>query len=608
MTKLWNTPSPARFALLPGMTLPALAFCTAIGAGLGTLGLSMPAFGLEKPYISGSRHVQDVLHKVPRTNLTKQGGEAKLSEAELAGAIGQSVSLPSGVQFNRGDGYRLDLAGHNDVSSTFHSYIDGFKVCGASIKSVAVGEETYLVGKAPSAEPRGSFAQSDFSESAELIEAIKDRWPGRAVVMDASAPCLYPLEDGEYRPSHEVWFAVDNRLHYRGYHDGQQFLELHPVAFDVDGTAKIYEKNSKDGTIRVFDLLGLTTSGRLGNQYFVTRMDDTSNETRVFSNTNEFFFESDPTSSAFAETSVFTNANRILGFFASIGYTGFGPRPILLNMHPAIKANAQYIPSNTSNPVISIGDGESGRLENLTTDMDVVNHEFGHHVVFGSLRDTGRIIDGTRQVLVMHEALADYFAFAFSGDSCLGESICPSGSRLCALENRCLRSADTLMTMTSGPSTTEEHIRGQFLSAFLWDIRNESTVTNQTFDTMVLKAVGLLDTGSGYQDMLLKLHITDRDTNSGAYCELIKKHAKQRQLDQYLSYDCGTGQYRKLAIDSGGSSTSRSSSRRSGLFSFCGTVTGQSASAVSLIYLLAGLLPMLYLGRRKSDEVDSSDV
>lgn len=561
--------------------------------------------GLESSSESGDRHLDPVLRKVA-SNSAKHGGVFRLTQDADSASLG--ITLPQGVQLSRGQGYRLDLSGSQQ--GTLQSYIDGIKVCGSQLKTVGVGQETYLVGAIPSAEPRRSFNAEDFAFSTELTDRIAERFYGQEVRMSASAPCLYPESEAGYRPAQEVWFAVGDRLYYRGYHDGDQFIELHPIGFDVDGSARIYDSNPREGTIRVFNLLGLTETGRLGNRYFVTKMNANGGNTdRVLSSNNQFYYDSDTSSDAFAEASVFTNANRILGFFSSLEYTesNFGSRTITLNLAPGFAGNAQYIPSNTGSPVISIGEDEPGRLENLRLDMDVVNHEFGHHVVFGSLQDTGKIIDGSRQVLVMHEALADYFSFAFSGDSCLGESLCPSGSQLCAVANQCLRSANTLMTMTSDPSIglNKEHLRGQFMSAFLWNVRSEASVDKTTFDKLVLKAVKLLRADSGYQDMLLNLHIADRDSNNGSYCSIIKSKAEGRELNKYLAYDCASGEYERLSLDGGSSNTGTTKSSKhssGGFFSFCGTVKGHPPRAADGIwYLLAALLPILIVGRRRKE-------
>lgn len=574
---------------------------------VASLVLSGSSYALDNYVIGGSRHTEKVFKRVVNTNLTSKGGSAKMTASEIAGAL--SDALPAGVSLSGGEGYRLDLNG--GAATTAHSYIDGFKVCGSALKSVALGTANYLVGHLPATAPRSSFSADDFVGPTAVDDAIAARFSGRKVTMDSKAPCLYPLATGDFRPAYYVWFAVDDRLHFRGYHDGDEFLELHQAAFDVDGTARIYASNPKAGTIQAFDLLGITDSGRLTNNYFTTRIDPVPPDnspyigaTRVFVANNQFHFDGDTSSSAFMETSIFTNANRILGFFASIGYTSFGSDRIKLNLHPKVKANAQYLPTGTTNgPMISIGDGEPGVLENLTLDMDVVNHEFGHHVVFGSLKDISTSIDGTRQVLVMHEALADYFAFAFSGDSCLGESICPSGSRVCAVANQCLRTASNDMTMTSGSSRTEEHVRGQFMSGFLWDVRTDASVNATTFDKTVLKAVEMLSSNSGYQDMLLNLLTADREANGGAYCARIKQSADKRELSRYLNYNCSTGDFEKLNVDGGGQpqSTSSSSSRSSGLFSFCGTIKGHETPGMTWLYLLGGILPMLWLSRRREE-------
>src|SRR5690606_34583582 len=107
----------------------------------------------------------------------------------------------------------------------------------------------------------------------------------------------------------------------------------------------------------------------------------------------------------------------------------------------------------------------------LSTNSDVVAHEFGHHVEFESLQET------RGESLVMNEGLTDYFAMARSGDSCLGESICPYNSSInCEVNQKapkqsCLRSATAVKYVLNENTKTDAHFKSQFISGMLWDLR-----------------------------------------------------------------------------------------------------------------------------------------
>src|SRR5690606_2594621 len=151
-----------------------------------------------------------------------------------------------------------------------------------------------------------------------------------------------------------------------------------------------------------------------------------------------------------------------------------------------------------------VGDGDGEKLQNLPKDSDVVSHELGHHVIFQSLTST------KGESLVMHEGLADYFAFARTDDPCLGESICPAGSPVgCELESQCLRTADNTYVLNVD-TKSEEHFKSQFISGMLWDLR-DNAVPAQDLDEMVIQATGMLLSNSGYHDLILTLMLADKD-------------------------------------------------------------------------------------------------
>lgn len=163
--------------------------------------------------------------------------------------------------------------------------------------------------------------------------------------------------------------------------------------------------------------------------------------------------------------------------------------------------NALYQPAVSSSgyPQIMVGDGDGNILQNLGKDNDVVSHEFSHHILFRTLTNT------TGESLVLHEGLADLFTFMQTGNACLGESICPSGSSACWLPDRCLRSAEndlSYLDTTYRSWVSAPHLRGQLISAVLWDLAQDLNFTKVAQLTFTASSFFLED--SGLQDFVLR--------------------------------------------------------------------------------------------------------
>lgn len=531
-------------------------------------------------------------------------------QKNLPKMIIDSINLPEGINLkseNQKTSLNL-LESQNSIELS--NFWNGIKFCKSKVKATPVGDKLIISGKVPSKTPDASISEDSFSTIEATVDQIISLLESPDLKVSSSEKCLFPDKD-EYIPVWEVVFQIEGKT-YQAVADDSNLYELHSWSFSaVNGLATIYEKNPDFGVIKSYSLNQLSETGYLENLYFKTRIDSTSSEQRA--NKTDYIFSFDPISesSEFIETSLFTNANRILGFFASIGYSSFGSYPIIINVHDETKANAQYSPVVLGSPVISVGDGDGRALKNLSLDSDVVNHEFAHHVIFGSLRDTNTVIDGLHQVAIMHEGLADYFSHAFSNDDCLGESICVKNSLACYQINQCLRTANNEMTMTNYPQITEIHLRSQFISGFLWSIRTNSAVEKNRFDKTALTAVSLLNTDSGFQDLLLNLLIADKNLSSSSeddYCELIVSEAEKRGLSVYLDYNCVDHTYTELnsaksdpPVTGGGSGDSGKKS--SSFLPFCGTIQG--IENYSNISFLVWLLIPLFLGLIKLEDRSS---
>lgn len=179
--------------------------------------------------------------------------------------------------------------------------------------------------------------------------------------------------------------------------------------------------------------------------------------------------------------------------------------------------NAQYLWSGQTgrgSPEILIGYGGYGvenkscyKLNELGKDMDVVMHEFGHHVVFRGLSNT------KNQSVAMHEGLADYFTYAISGNNFLAENSYPGFKSLrqgnitpgTTFKNFKPRSGGgyySVMDLLAAP-----HAIGEFWSGILWEIRTQmgkdAGGVKYKFDKIVWDSVDLLKSDAGlYEGMV----------------------------------------------------------------------------------------------------------
>jgi len=410
---------------------------------------------------------------------------------------------------------------------------------------------------------------------------------------------------------------------FRGTADASRLYQRYALSFHAAGRSRIYPNNKLDPILKDYTLTGLKGSGYLESSDF-TAVVNTKLYSRAYAADNNFVF--DTATSEFAQSAAFTNASRHLSWFRSIGFTQFGDQAIQIEVHGLLDGsinNAVYQPaSGNYPPTITIGDGDGKVLQNLATDGDVVSHELGHHIVYRS------ITVPLGESLVLHEGLADYFTFARTGNACLGESICPKGSPLgCNNAQRCLRSGENQLSLDDPDLPLAEHLRSQFISGMLWDLRVKSGEAGSDFDKVVLKAVDLLVKNSGYQDLVLALASADQSLNQGKFCAGIIESASARGLAEAAGLiECGGNEAATQAFseqattatvskassgastgeDKGGTASTSGQSTQSnegGRRTLCGAVTAQSqAQPYALWSLILGPLLLAGLTRRRTTD------
>lgn len=288
--------------------------------------------------------------------------------------------------------------------------------------------------------------------------------------------------------------------------------------FGVEGSARVYAKNPEDGILKDFDLQNLLGGGILKNDYFDVVPDEGN---RVVQPDHQFNFP--PESPGFKEASLFAHANEAFDWFQDIGYRWLSDDDVITIVAGASgtggdQNNATYLPgTEIYTPLILVGDGDGTVLRDLTLDSDVVSHELGHHVIFR------RLVTVEGESVVIHEGLSDFFVFAKTGDSCLGESICPTGSNACMIPNQCLRSAESGIRYGQSPySQLGPHLQGQVVSGTLWQAAGTSGLTEMAM--LANKAIDYLPAeDASIKDLFLALLNADKDFFDGSHgCKIIE--------------------------------------------------------------------------------------
>ncbi|MBI2602268.1 MAG: hypothetical protein HYW48_04360 [Deltaproteobacteria bacterium] len=410
---------------------------------------------------------------------------------------------------------------------------------------------TILLGDLPAVETEVfSTDWPDSSESVQRSLASLSQTSSSSFQVLKKERCYFPNEG----TLHPVWNLIlsINSLPYETWADSEHTYKVSRLFFDlsedVQGKVQAYEANPKESKLQTF-LIGLIGDGTLTSQFFTTDPSPSSSGvSRARSDTHEFIFS--PDSEYFPEASVFAHVSSMYDYFASLGYTWEGGKPLTVRIHATIndtKNNALYQPSDGTSlqrPIIIIGDGDNIVFQNLAIDSDVVSHEFGHHVIFRTVKET------TGESLILHEGLADYFTFSKHGDTCLGESICvPDADSGCYVAGQCLRTGDNpLVFQGDSYLKLDPHLKGQLISGFLLDLH--SKIEPRTVTKTVFSSLDLLVKNSGIEHFLVSLMLMDYKQNAGNSACVIYESAIMRGFKPLLkNVDCADPQTLKASRD-----------------------------------------------------------
>jgi hypothetical protein len=478
--------------------------------------------------------------------------------------------------------------------------VGAYDVCKAGFRTVDASRGvSHVVGLVPRVEavyPFHDDSWPDVNSSIEQASAAVHGLNGGSsnLTVTSVSRCLYPVS-GELTP---VWkiIVTSGKWPFVTYVGDSGLIEGDAMAFDAAAQVRAYHSNSRDSDPNKKALINFTVEvsgdGTLTNEYFVTAFGNSATR-------NQAPFDADQSSpDHFNEQSTFAHVNRQFQFVSQNGYVWNGPKPIkVFTSYPSNRdSNAQYIPFNGSTgPLIIIGPGKTGELTNLATDSDVVSHEFGHHVVYGSVTE----VPSGSESLVIHEGLADALTFYASGDYCLGESICPypdDAKKFCQVLGQCLRTANISNKyrdsayLASGP-----HARGQVVSAMFADLKKSGKIPAENLHKLLIATITYLPKEATIKSLIVAVLDADFTLYNQQYSAILKDAAVARGMGiEDLGIDLADVDGKP---PSDGTPKSKKDSGFMGLCSI-GAVGAQSTASVLGLFVLFAL-PIIWQIVRK---------
>lgn len=425
------------------------------------------------------------------------------------------------------------------VSTDYRFAAGGQELCGHQVRDHAFADGTRLVlGTVPEVDGGAELLSDQPSLGAATARTERYFADVRGLELGAvseDGSCLHLTRDE--RGVTQLVPALRLRVEAGGlpYHalvTASALVAVEDAFFSaVDGQGRVFAGNRLTGAAELRPLPGLVGDGTLATELVKTSVP--AKRARATSADNIFDFA--PTDGRFEEVQMFYNLQTHLAFAQGSGFKWYGLAPLTAFAHTppsGVHNNALYLEgSKTEPPRIMVDDGDGTVLQNLSTDQDVISHEFGHHIIFKTLTKK------SGESLVLHEGLADFLVFARTGDPCLGESICPAGSSLCQEAGRCLRTGtnpvafgDTSWKDWEARRGGLAHLHGQLVSGMLWGLRARSEVPAEDLTALAFRAISLLKEDAELKDFLATLIAADAELFAGTYKDVINAAAAARAL------------------------------------------------------------------------------
>jgi hypothetical protein len=337
------------------------------------------------------------------------------------------------------------------------------------------------------------------------------------------------------------------RSSYKAWFDGQKkLLDLKDNAISATGHTRTFKNSSNDAALSDFSFANMQDNSFLCSSHVTTAPLSQGAPTQS-NGVRQFYFE--PGANEFKETTVFTHVSLMYDFITNeIGLPDWSNDLIHLIPVEQSQAGPTYLnffsDGFTNRPTIFLTDkivveGEP-RYQNLNNSFDVSAHELSHHFIFGFISS-----NLSEENFVLHEALADTFAHAYSCansigenpcDGCLAEYTCVPGITCDGGSlNTCLRSADNGITFDDRPFFLDDpHLFSQVFSGLMWDIQQDIGLEAMLDLTKFALQLHPKGQDEAYESFLSNLILADELYMDGAHCTSILAHIHMRNMENFL--------------------------------------------------------------------------
>ncbi len=408
---------------------------------------------------------------------------------------------------------------------------------GLWIKGQIPSPELLARGIAPSDEAR---LRSDLVKT--NIQSILGE-PVQELTFSSEESCLMELNE-QLHVATRLSLSINGKS-YEGAAVAGKIEYLSPRFLHATGSFHVYDGgNNLSNKLTEIVIDDMQDNGYLCSSYFTVETDDGE-----LSFDPELNFKFDPSDKRFSQSTAFANATKMMQWFLEIdknAHWSGAQVELRLSNGAQERASGPFYDNpahqtSLKRPIIVLPDvlafasaPNRPLLENLTTDFDVVAHELGHHIVAQYVGFSTKI-----ENKMVHEGLADFFLYAQTGNSCLGESICSKDSSACEIRNKCLRSGDNELSLKDPAisraivtNSKAYHMASQVLSGMLWDIGSTQVGLANTAK-LVMQALLYMNKVTDPTDLVSSLLQADRDLFAGQNNCTIQSVATRRGITDF---------------------------------------------------------------------------
>jgi len=217
-----------------------------------------------------------------------------------------------------------------------------------------------------------------------------------------------------------------------------------------------------------------------------------------------------PDQPGFDQVNAYWQADRFLyGALGALGYPG-PPESLIVRVQVPLDPNVAL----TSGRLVLLGRAIPGATNDAARARDVIDHELVHAVLYGKGVQPG---GPRREAGALHEALADYFAAAVTGDPAIGEWVYlafPGGATRVDMPPDPWDMAHYDRVSFASAPVASVWANGMILSSALWDLRAR---LGTTADSLVLEALDDLPTLPTWAQFANAVLRADQDRRGAAH-------------------------------------------------------------------------------------------